>query len=119
MAKMTKLILYVIDYNETGAGPQDLISELREQRRGYLGESGIHAVEAGVVEIGEWHDDHPLNKRDADHEKYFGECIWDKIDEFQFEPECAGSETYHLTPGLVLPDFCQYCGKKVLYCDPN
>jgi len=72
-----KIELFVIDYDEIG----------KEQIKEYINEADFpnHCLNLkvkNVVEkdIGEWHDDHPLNKKitcEAEYKRLFG----DKVDE--------------------------------------
>lgn len=119
MAKMHRIVLYVIDHADQHISPAAVIDEIRNHRHGYLGEVVVKGQHDGTVDIGPWHDDHPLNKLDSEPEDYFGSCIWDVIDDLEFMPECEGSDSFHLTPGLDLPEFCQHCGKRIEVCDPD
>lgn len=64
MARMRKVVLYVLDLNNP-MSEQDLANEIVNN----LEFAQIGSIK--TVDIGEWHDDHELNKRGADHEKYF------------------------------------------------
>jgi hypothetical protein len=64
MTKLYKVELYVIDVN------RDWTSEsLKAQLEHSIDFVKVESV--SEVDIGEWHDDHELNKRGADYEKYF------------------------------------------------
>lgn len=71
MAKLFKLTAYIVDYNEE-FDEHDLADTLE------YGPYDIHLRHMKVdgADIGEWHDDHPLNYIDcpkAEFEKYFKE----------------------------------------------
>ena len=72
MAKLFKLTAYLVDYNDTfdESNLEDyLIWRLRDE----LDIDHIHLTSA---DIGEWHDDHPMNNYncpEAEYEKYFKE----------------------------------------------
>lgn len=72
MAKLFKLSVYLTDYNDT-FDKQNLEDYLMWRLRDDLMVDHVHLEEAN---IGEWHDDHPLNYFDcpeAEYEKYFKE----------------------------------------------
>lgn len=62
--KAYKVTGYIIDIEDVG--PINLKHEI--QQMDYATISGLKLEEA---EIGEWSDDHPLNKRGCDYEPYF------------------------------------------------
>lgn len=64
MAKAYKITVLVVDLEGTG---KEEIRHLIENNR-YIYPCVKEIQEA---DIGEWHDDHPLNKRGCDYEKYF------------------------------------------------
>jgi hypothetical protein len=72
MAKLFKLTAYLTDI-DSSFGEQDLEDYIMWRLRDELLVDHIHLTSA---DIGEWHDDHPLNYMDcpeAEYEKYFKE----------------------------------------------
>lgn len=68
--KLHRLEVYVIDHERVGAeGVKSMIEDSR----------WIHPRVASLdtVEIGEWQDDHPCNKKDADIRDYFNQRLED------------------------------------------
>ena len=68
MAKLRKVTLYVFDMdgNQTD---HDIAMELKSIKHLPFVAMG----DIDIVDIGEWHDDHELNKFDADYRKWFKE----------------------------------------------
>lgn len=72
MAKLFKLTAYLVDYNDTfdESNLEDyLIYRLQD-------ELDIDHIHLSSADIGEWHDDHPINNYncpEAEYEKYFKE----------------------------------------------
>jgi len=64
---MFRVVMYVKNLNNDFRNQQDLIDTIQNYK--YL--SFINIAEVLETDIGEWHDDHELNKRDADYAKYF------------------------------------------------
>lgn len=72
MAKLFKLTAYLTDIDDS-FGEQDLEDYIMWRLRDELLVDHIHLASA---DVGEWHDDHPLNYMDcpeAEYEKYFKE----------------------------------------------
>jgi hypothetical protein len=72
MAKLFKLTAYLTDI-DCSFGEQDLEDYIMWRLRDELLVDHIHLASA---DLGEWHDDHPLNYMDcpeAEYEKYFKE----------------------------------------------
>lgn len=65
MARMRKVIVYVFDINDPQS-EEDIAYQLRNTK--YM---SVHVGPIQTADIGPWHDDHELNKRGADYEKYF------------------------------------------------
>lgn len=72
-ALLHKITLFVTDvsgeYNH-----KDMIREFESVK--YV--NGVFVQELETVSVGEWDDDHPLNKRGTDREKYFNDAIGGK-----------------------------------------
>lgn len=72
MAKLFKLTAYLVDFNDTfdESNLEDyLIWRLRD-------ELDIDHIHLSSADIGEWHDDHPINNyncHEVEYEKYFKE----------------------------------------------
>ena len=65
MARLHKVVLYVTDvFGEYF--PEDLKEKLENIKN-----LSVHVSSAAWTEVGEWHDDHELNKRGCDRSKYF------------------------------------------------
>lgn len=72
MAKLFKISAYLVDFNDT-FDESNLEDYLIWRLQKYLDIDHIHLVSA---DIGEWHDDHPINNincPEAEYEKYFKE----------------------------------------------
>lgn len=72
MAKLFKLTAYLVDPNDT-FDESNLEDYLIWRLQKYLDIDHIHL---SSVDIGEWHDDHPINNYncpEAEYEKYFKE----------------------------------------------
>lgn len=66
MAKLRKVTLYILDSNDPLTD-----EDIRWQLSTIKHLPFVNVGEIESADIGEWHDDHELNKRGADHEKYF------------------------------------------------
>ena len=64
--KMHRVVLYVKDIHDES----NRVSLKRDFENGHCPEF-VHVDEIDTVDIGEWHDGHPLNKIGADHKGYF------------------------------------------------
>lgn len=65
--KAYKLEILIIDHDELG--PDEIVSEI--ERANYANDCISPDVKSIIgVDIGEWDDDHPLNKRDLCEEYY-------------------------------------------------
>lgn len=62
--KMYKVVSYVIDFENIG--PDAIEHGFNHMKYFYP-----HVEEINSVDIGEWSDDHPLNKLGADWDSYF------------------------------------------------
>lgn len=72
MAKLFKISAYLVDFNDT-FDESNLEDYLIWRLQKYLDIDHIHLSSA---DIGEWHDDHPINNYncpEAEYEKYFKE----------------------------------------------
>ena len=81
MAKIYKVTGYVVDFR--GEYDEDYIQLLIEQSSDLF----IKHFQADSADIGEWHDEHPLNYRNSDVlecEKYFTSAHW------ELHEECYG-----------------------------
>lgn len=67
MTKMYRLEVYVMDLNSQFRDEKDLIDHM-EYKTDFLDVDSVDCVD-----IGEWHDDHPLNKTDCSKAPYFPE----------------------------------------------
>jgi hypothetical protein len=71
MAKLFKIQAYIVDYN----GDFDA-ENLEDYIMWRLDDVSVDHIHLTSADIGEWHDDHPLNYLDcpeAEYEKYFKE----------------------------------------------
>jgi len=64
MSKMHKIVLYIIETNNEEYPIDDYVDELDYLE---LLNAAIVANPVGTVDIGEWSDDHPLNKPGNEH----------------------------------------------------
>ena len=81
--KMHRVILYVMDLGNEHTH-ESLTSELKSIKYPEF----VTVGEIKTTDIGEWHDDHPLNFKGADHEIYFKsplEKLLDSNDKAQWE----------------------------------
>lgn len=72
MAKLHKVEYYILDYNDEFRTPQQVKGYLHYSIHGVL----LEHLNVTTTDIGEWHDDHPLNIVDcpeAEFKKYFKE----------------------------------------------
>lgn len=72
MAKLFKIQAYIVDYNDDFKK----ISQLQHYLNCVIRDGLIEHTHIAEADIGEWHDDHPLNIVDcpeAEYEKYFKE----------------------------------------------
>jgi len=63
--KMYKVTMYIVDTDMNYGQKSDVVEVVNNR----LGD--VSSITTDVVDIGIWHDDHPLNKRGADYEAYF------------------------------------------------
>jgi hypothetical protein len=78
MAKIYKISGYIIDVHDEY--DEDYLRWLLANYAGLLEEHS----QIECVDIGEWHDEHPLNHRNVDiseYEKYFTNAHWELCDE--------------------------------------
>jgi hypothetical protein len=75
MAKCYKITMYVLDLNGSPSSEEELKSIIECNK--YPEFKHVEKIE--VANIGEWDDDHELNKRGADYEKYFIEEKYGEI----------------------------------------
>jgi hypothetical protein len=75
MAKCCKVTMYMLDLNGSPRFEEELRSTIECNK--YPEFKHVEKIE--VADIGEWGDDHELNKRGADYEKYFREEKYGEI----------------------------------------
>lgn len=71
MAKLFKLTTYIVDYRDNFDE-----SNLEDYIMWRLDDVSVDHIHLTSADIGEWHDDHPLNYMDCpevEYEKYFKE----------------------------------------------
>lgn len=90
MAKFYKVEAYVLQLNGTPSSKEELTQELRNNR--YL---DINVQDIQETDIGEWDDDHELNKRGANYRKFFPDSFPGP------EDACLKSE-YQRVRGIML-----------------
>ena len=64
--RLRKVVLYVLDLNDP-MSEESLKAEFESMR--YVDFVKVDSIE--TADIGQWHDDHPLNKKGGDFEAYF------------------------------------------------
>lgn len=64
MTNAYKVVVTVVDYN--GLGEKIVLGEIEHSRH-----VSINIEDVQVVDVGEWHDDHPLNKIGCDTLAWF------------------------------------------------
>lgn len=64
MTKLYRATVYVVDYPEMGE--EMIVEEITRSHH-----ISINLGDLDTAEIGEWHDDHPLNEYGCDYESYF------------------------------------------------
>ncbi len=69
--KLFRAVLYTLPLNEKGATAENLKSILQNLRYPEF----LHVERVDTTDIGEWSDDHELNKRGADYSKYFPQFL--------------------------------------------
>jgi hypothetical protein len=67
MSKMHRVVIYVTDLN----GLEHTHESLKQELESLPCPEFVHVGEIKTTDIGEWHDEHPLNKIGANHEEYF------------------------------------------------
>jgi hypothetical protein len=70
MAKLYRVISYVLDLNGNCESDQELISQIENNKYPEF----HHVREVDCVELCEWSDDHPANRTDCDFSIYFSGC---------------------------------------------
>ena len=71
MAKLFKIQAYIVDYNNDFDE-----SNLEDYIMWRLNDVGVDHIHLTSADIGQWHDDHPINNYhcpEAEYEKYFKE----------------------------------------------
>lgn len=72
-AKLHKVTIFVTDFRDEHSH-KDLIREFESMK--FV--DGVYVYELETIDVGEWHDDHELNNRSIDREKYFNDRIGGK-----------------------------------------
>jgi hypothetical protein len=71
MTKMHKFVVYAIDFNDEGVTFEDISNDIRNASHWWSGP----VFYKGSVDIGEFDDDHPINKK---HEEILVESYFKK-----------------------------------------
>lgn len=80
--KMYRIVSHVIALNSSIRSKEDLISAITNGHH-----IEFHTVkEVLETDIGEWDDDHELNYKGCDHDKYFPELSWKSNDSEEVTP---------------------------------
>lgn len=81
MAKCYKVEVYVLALNGDFQN-KEILTEVLENYR-YI--EHLHVQDIQETDVGEWHDDHELNKRGANYQKFFPDSFPGPCDLYMYE----------------------------------
>jgi hypothetical protein len=102
--KMHRVVLYVKDLNDTNS-PEGLKDTFEGQKYPEF----VTVGDIQTVDIGEWHDNHPLNKIGSDHESYFKALVSAPPSAAVAEVVAAAPEADKATRGFTFKSDVKTC----------